>query len=803
MAFISSSIPNLINGISQQPPSLRRSSQAQAQENAYSSTVEGLVKRNPTEHIAELIGEDLTDVFVHVIDRDKFEKYIMLIYPDPGDGNGRIRIFDLDGTEKTVTYDAPVNYLDPQVSSYRDGLRALTIADYTFLVNSNVVTEMLPDTIPSRDPEAVVAIEAGNYGTNYEIYIDGSLVANYETPDGDVADHINAVQTDAIVDGLINGTTPNGSTSSAHLGQNTDFETQKIGSTIHIKRSNGGGFGISATDSQGDSNTNVVKQKVQQFSDLPVRAIENFTVQISGIENNEYAGYYVKYEKDRSTDGVWRETVRPGAQYKINSATMPHVVVREADGTFTYKEAEWGDREVGDEDSSPEPSVIGNAVNQMFFYQNRLGILSDDNVIFSRAGEFFQLFNETVTSLLDSGPIDIAASTTKVARLKHAVPWDERLLIFSDRSQFILEGDPILTPKTVTMNLATEFSASARAKPVVSGRNVYFGVERGEYGGVMEYYRDSNVGVLDAEDITSHAPKYVSSQIHAMASQPNEDLIVVAGDGEPDAVYVYKFLWQGNEKLQSSWSRWTFNGDRVLGIEFIKGTLYIVLKREAGVSLEALPLNKSVEGVLGSFLTHLDRKVTENECSRSYDPVANETTITLPYNLDPNRGFTVVERAESGNQTIPGRTPNIIRRPSANQVVVKEDFDKAFFAGEKYLMRYRFSTPYIKDPQTGQTRNTGRLNIRFWNLQYANTGFFKVLVTPDYAGTSEYVYNGRLVDQATNVLDEIALGSGTIKIPVMAKNDEVTIEIQSNGFLPAQFQSVQWEALYFSRSKQV
>ena len=45
MALISQSIPNLINGVSQQPPSLRLNTQAELQENGLSSVVTGLSKR--------------------------------------------------------------------------------------------------------------------------------------------------------------------------------------------------------------------------------------------------------------------------------------------------------------------------------------------------------------------------------------------------------------------------------------------------------------------------------------------------------------------------------------------------------------------------------------------------------------------------------------------------------------------------------------------------------------------------------------------------------------------------------------
>ncbi len=60
MALVSRTIPNLVQGVSQQPEVLRLSSQANVQENGFSSVVEGLKKRPPTNHLAKLSGSTST-----------------------------------------------------------------------------------------------------------------------------------------------------------------------------------------------------------------------------------------------------------------------------------------------------------------------------------------------------------------------------------------------------------------------------------------------------------------------------------------------------------------------------------------------------------------------------------------------------------------------------------------------------------------------------------------------------------------------------------------------------------------------
>jgi hypothetical protein len=81
MPLISSSIPNLINGVSQQPAALRLASQAETVVNCLPSPVEGLKKRPPCYHIAKLFAGSAGAgrPFTHIVDRDGTIKYLVMI----------------------------------------------------------------------------------------------------------------------------------------------------------------------------------------------------------------------------------------------------------------------------------------------------------------------------------------------------------------------------------------------------------------------------------------------------------------------------------------------------------------------------------------------------------------------------------------------------------------------------------------------------------------------------------------------------------------------------------------------------
>ena len=82
MPLISGTVPSLINGISQQPPTLRMPTQGETQVNGLSHISRGLEKRPCTEHIANVAGvtsSDSNDVFIHTIRRSEDEAYALVV----------------------------------------------------------------------------------------------------------------------------------------------------------------------------------------------------------------------------------------------------------------------------------------------------------------------------------------------------------------------------------------------------------------------------------------------------------------------------------------------------------------------------------------------------------------------------------------------------------------------------------------------------------------------------------------------------------------------------------------------------
>lgn len=788
MAKFTIAQPNLVNGVSQQDPTLRLDSQAEAAENIYPSVVDGLRRRPPTEHVSVLQAGVINQHKWHVINRDQSERYLVML------GDNNIRVFDLStGAEKTVHKPDGVGYIT--IPTPRSALRLMTIADYTFVLNAAQVVSMDATTVV--DPystSAIIFVKIGNATANYSVEINGVVHASYT---GNANTDVIASQLAAQLAGSLGA----GWTIYYH------------GPTILLIGSDH--FTIRVIDSGGGSYLVAITRRVQRFDDLPAVAVNGYIVEVVGDNASAFDNYYLKFQ---SQDGVtlgygqWVEHAAPGRQTTINPATMPHVLIRNGDGTFTFRQQTWTPCIAGDTDSNPPPSFVGRTIAEMFMFKGRLGFVSGPNVSMSSVEDLFDFWRTTVTTLLDGDRIDVTASHNRVVDIKAAIPFDEQLLLFSQDSQFFLRGAELLTAREAQIAPATNHAFNADCLPVDIGRTIFFTFPKGGFTGVREFFSDTQAEVYDAADASAHIPRYIPSGAFNMAHAPSEDLILIQSTGDLTTVYGYKFYWANNEKLQSAWFKWNFNATPILHVACVDTTVYLVVQRAAEVTLERVDISPGVvdeqQEHLPSrlqYLTHLDQKVKGDSLTRSYNPTTGYTSFTLPYRHEPGKNYQVVSRACSAAPAgVPGIVSQGLVLEGTHTIKVEGDWSTTFcWIGQSYLSLYQPTNPVIKQSAENAGKSAlavGRTQVRNWFINFARTGWFTVTVSLTSGTTSVYRYNGRTIGAYNNAVDELAISSGQKSIPVLAKSDEFTLVVSSDTFLPFHLISAEFEVWFHSRS---
>ena len=337
---------------------------------------------------------------------------------------------------------------------------------------------------------------------------------------------------------------------------------------------------------------------------------------------------------DTDGDGIydWEEYWIPTT--KFTTAPDWEVDKRYVDGLAGYVS-----RQAGDDFTNPFPSFVGQTINDVFFFKNRLGFLTNNAVIFSEADAYFNFFRTTTQQLLDSAPIDVGLSHTKVAVLQHAIPFQEKLMLFSKQSQFVLRGADILSPKTVAISPVTEYDISDSINPLAVGNYIYFTFQRNDYEGVYEYFVDNNTETFNAEEITQQIPKYINKKATRIVGSPAENTLVITTDDDLKTLFVYKYFWSNKEKIQSAWMKFTFDRD-IVGCDFIDSKLFMLTSDTEGLHLESLTLEDGLKDSGLDYTLYLDSRVEGSEVNVSlYNPTTKKTRISdIPYSVSLGSG---------------------------------------------------------------------------------------------------------------------------------------------------------------------
>jgi hypothetical protein len=803
MALVKGSIANMLGGISQQAPTLRLPGQSTDDVNTFPVIVEGLTRRPPTEHIAVLPALIPETAFIHSINRDTAERYDVSI------ADGVISVVGIDGVSHTVSYPDGAGYLSVPAGTEKVNFTAVTIADYTFIVNKTVTAALSSETSPARLPEALVNVISGNYGKAYNVRVNGTDIATNTTPPGGISSDSAWIGTDVILVTLFTGATPALGTMTG--GVNTTLTTADgwgVAWTRNygwIQRLTGVDFTIEVSDGWGGKAMKVIKGTTQNFTDLPVAAPDGFVARVVGDQATPDSVYYVTFKASQNgetTPGSWVECPQPNIKIAFDAATMPHILVRNPDGTFTFKVATWDKRVAGDENTCPSPSFVGSKISDVSFFANRLGLITANNTIWSRSGDFFNFWRTSAVTLLDTDPIDVNAAAPKVSKLRTSVPYQGGLIVWSDQNQFRFGATTeLVSPKTVTMLVVSEYeSLVATCRPVSLTRRIVFPFDRTGFTGIKEWYYDVYYHVSLADEITGHVPTLIPSGVYGIDNSNTEDLLVVLSTGDRSSLWLYKYLWKDTDKLQSSWVRWNFPGAVILDAFIINSILYLTVNRAGQTVLEKVRLTPGLTDS-GAPVTYLDHRIGSDALATpTYDVATGRTTYVLPYPAPTDGSFKAVTRS---NNVMPQFVSVPVESISGNTIALAGDTtDYLMWFGSLFESRHTYSPIYVRDAAKEQVVQEGKLQLLTMGLTYQGSGYFRVEVTPGGRAMSAYEFDyWKIGDALADIDSPPKMLSGVFPIPVYCNNENVTLSIVNDSFLPSRFTRTEWKGNFVPKTR--
>ncbi len=236
-------------------------------------------------------------------------------------GQKHITITRLDGENPEVYVSLTLNEISDETSVLWDAVES----DY--YVETTTTSEVETITTPATDYEQQaflwISSSEPEYGYDYSYVITSD---NYSIS-GTVIDYTNTEDAAEAIKDDINA--------------QSGFTAVQSGNIIKVVTSDGSAItNVYMTDTYGDEASFGWSMEVQYLEDLPKTMPYECLVQVVDIENSENSyGYWLEY-----LDGVWQESLGLDTQPKLDSTTMPHIITRNSDDTFTVSAYdEWDD----------------------------------------------------------------------------------------------------------------------------------------------------------------------------------------------------------------------------------------------------------------------------------------------------------------------------------------------------------------------------------------------------------------------------------------------------------------------------
>ena len=587
MASVTQRVPNYLGGVSKQPDDKKFPGQVREALNAYPDPTFGLQKRPGLKFLTVLKDSggtayndtDLDNAKWFYIHRDNDEKYIGCIVGASSSPYGEIHVWNAaTNVKSTVTYSGSSR--DYLTAISKNDYHVLTVQDTSIITNKQKVVGIQNVTTFNAKRQSTIRLRGVDNSAAYKVYITtgGSTQTATFTSDSSATASEILTGLKSALDGLsISGLTVTKLNGSLELTHSADF-------TITTDA----GIDGKQLSSYGD--------QVNTVADLPTEAVHGRTVKIINTSSSA-DDYYAKFVADAGSgngEGYWEETLGHGMSPGLTASTMPHELVNTGTNAFTFRPVTWTARLVGDDSTNSHPSFKDAKIQQAFFYNNRLGFLTEDNVSMSQSGEFYNFYHITAQTVSAADPVDLSCSSIRPAVLHGIIPVASGLILFSENQQFIMySADGNLSPTTALIRGLSNYEMDTKIDPVDVGTTVNFISKTPAYSKVFGMTPRGEGQVPLVRDVGKVVAEYIPESIDNLVASPQNSFIAMFG-ADSEKVYFYRTHTDGEQEVLQAWFNWQLAG-KVLEFVVDSDVIYAILKVSNGYQLVSGNLSATPE----------------------------------------------------------------------------------------------------------------------------------------------------------------------------------------------------------------
>ena len=615
----------------------------------------------------------------------------------------------------------------------------------------------------------------------------------------------------------------------------TAAEVEIIGNGIYI--TNGTNFNI--TSPTGEL-LNVITSECNNIEDLPTQCKHGYVVLVKNSIATE-DDYYVKFfgENDRDGPGVWEECPAPGRSTVIDQGTMPIQIVRNYVSNavrFDVDQILWDACTVGNTTTVPEPSFIGKKINKMIFFRNRMVMLSDENVIMSQPGDFYNFWPRSAITYTATDVIDLSCSSETPAIVWDGIQVNSGLVLFTKNQQFMLTTDSdVLSPQTAKINALANYNFNHKTNPVSLGTTIGFLDNAGKYSRFWEVAKILREGEPVVVDQTKIVSKLFDKELE-LVSNSRENGLIFFSKKNSKTLYGYKYFQTSEKRLQQAWFTWELMGD-IQHHAVLDDALFVVVRNSSKDVLQKFSL-KMDDGEFEitddkgttldttddvSYRVHLDNSTSVASTSLTYDAANDRTVFNLPTGFNNSTGQLAVYLIPSSTDlTFQGRSENVSTFVESGVTKVSlpgnwKTYDPQYIPdgstsddvtpannvilGYQFDMELEFPTIYYgqQDGEAWRSLLNGSLVIHRVKLNFGANGLYTTTIDrigkPSYSETWEPTISDQYSANRVQINEQ-----STQTVPTYEKNKNLTLKLKSTHPTPATLYSMTWEGDYSNQN---
>ena len=594
-------------------------------------------------------------------------------------------------------------------------------------------------------------------------------------------------------------------------------------------------FTLSAKGGTNNAFLESFQDEVVTVDKLVLESFHGHHVQIlnSDAAEDDYYLEFSAYNGIRGP-GSWVETRARDVSPGLDPAYMPHELANTGATTFTFGPITWQDRLTGTDATNPPPSFItvnnntspvtytGKKLNSTFFYSNRFGLLSEDNIILGVANDSYNLFARSALTQIDSDPIDLNVSSVRPVVLSEVLPSPQGLLLFSERQQFQLYATDasILTPSSAVIRALSNYEMATDIAPVDVGTTTAFVSRVPGYSKLFTMQLRSVEQSPIVVDISKAVLEWLPDSIDGITTSPPNSVLMLV-DRDTSYLYLYRYYNNGKEDLFQAWTKWELPGT-IQSAKIINDEVFVVSQHGTeytigSIALDELPAGSTISTASGfSGNPSLDMATRPVSPAVGVDPVVYDETnditkIYVPYTPIANKEAAMlltVPTADKGTDAAidadPGYWAKATERTElgtgyryfevkgnfleyADGIIVGYNYDFEVTLPKFYYRRNEVTTDY-----------TAQLTISRAKFSIGRTGAIQFKLKAQ--GSNEWKDIQHNMEADYYSADSNPVESEKIFIvPVHQRNTNFDLKVTSNFPYPVSLVSMMWEGNYSPR----